>query len=144
MRFLTGSHRADPLGRFGRRADGAERAEDVLDTYPEVSTRYPVSAPLNLRVGDVTVHDALTVHSAPENETDSIRWVYSIAWFPAETLEAAWTTIEGGGSQSPAAPWKDQITLTSSLTNYRLQSVGEGVRERHVGRLSTGSGRVAR
>jgi hypothetical protein len=86
MRFLTGSHRAGPLGRFGRRADGTERTEDVVDTYPEVSTRYPVSAPLNLRVGDVTVHDALTVHSAPENETDSIRWVYSITWFPAETL----------------------------------------------------------
>ena len=86
MRFLTASHHAGPLGRFGRRADGTERTEDVVDTYPEVSTRYPVSAPLNLRVGDVTVHDALTVHSAPENETDSIRWVYSITWFPAETL----------------------------------------------------------
>jgi Phytanoyl-CoA dioxygenase (PhyH) len=144
MRFLTGSHRADPLGRFGRRADGAKRAEDVLDTYPEVTERYPIAPPLDLYAGDVTVHDALTVHSAPENETDSIRWVYSIACFPAETLEAAWTRTEGGGSQSPAAPWNDQITLTSSLTNYRLQSVGEGRRERHVGRLSTGSGRVAR
>jgi Phytanoyl-CoA dioxygenase (PhyH) len=86
MRFLTGSHRAGPLGRFGRRADGAGRTEDAVDTYPEVTTRYPISPPLDLRAGDVTVHDALTVHSAPENETDSIRWVYSITWFPAETL----------------------------------------------------------
>ena len=42
-----------------------------MDTYPEVTTRYPISPPLDLRAGDVTVHDALTVHSAPENETDS-------------------------------------------------------------------------
>jgi ectoine hydroxylase-related dioxygenase (phytanoyl-CoA dioxygenase family) len=86
LTFLTGSHRAGPLGRFGRRADGADRAADIVDTYPHVIEDYPVSPPLNLRLGDVTVHDALTVHAAPENKTDVTRWVYSVTWFPSETL----------------------------------------------------------
>ena len=63
----------------------------------------PISPPLDLRAGDVTVHDALTVHSAPENETDSIRWVYSITWFPAETLytgpsSSAWAPPDLGSA----------------------------------------------
>jgi ectoine hydroxylase-related dioxygenase (phytanoyl-CoA dioxygenase family) len=86
LTFLSGSHRAGPLGRFGRRADGADRAQDIVDTYPDVIEGYPVSPPLHLHVGDVTVHDALTVHAAPENNTDLTRWVYSVTWFPSETL----------------------------------------------------------
>jgi len=86
LRFLSGSHRAGPLGRFGRRADGGSRSGDILDVYPAVGDEFPISPPLHLRVGDVTVHDALTVHAAPENDTGVTRWVYSITWFPAETL----------------------------------------------------------
>jgi ectoine hydroxylase-related dioxygenase (phytanoyl-CoA dioxygenase family) len=86
LTFLTGSHRAGPLGRFGRRADGADRALDIVDTYPSVVEEHPVSPPLHLHVGDVTVHDALTVHAAPENTTNVTRWVYSVTWFPSETL----------------------------------------------------------
>jgi ectoine hydroxylase-related dioxygenase (phytanoyl-CoA dioxygenase family) len=86
LRFLTGSHRAGPLGRFGRRADGVARGRDLVDTYPEVTHAYPQSPALDLAVGDATAHDILTVHSAPPNEIDGTRWVYSITWFPAETL----------------------------------------------------------
>jgi hypothetical protein len=86
LRFLSGSHRAGPLGRFGRRADGGARGGDILDVYPAVAEEFPVSPPLHLQVGDVTVHDALTVHAAPENNTNLTRWAYSITWFPAETL----------------------------------------------------------
>jgi ectoine hydroxylase-related dioxygenase (phytanoyl-CoA dioxygenase family) len=86
LRFLSGSHRAGPLGRFGRRADGASRAADIVDVYPSVAEEFPESPPLRLRVGDATVHDALTVHAAPANNTARTRWVYSITWFPAETL----------------------------------------------------------
>lgn len=86
LTFLSGSHRAGPLGRFGRRADGAARSADIVDTYPQVVKDYPLAAALHLRVGDVTVHDALTVHAAPENNTEVTRWVYSVTWFPSETL----------------------------------------------------------
>jgi hypothetical protein len=86
LRFLSGSHRAGPLGRYGRRADGASRTIDIVDTYPAVAEEFPESPPLHLRVGDATVHDALTVHAAPANSTALTRWVYSITWFPAETL----------------------------------------------------------
>jgi hypothetical protein len=82
MRFLTGSHRAGPYGRFGMRADG----KDIVDYYPHVLDEFEMSPPLHLHVGDATVHDFLTVHSAPGNLTESTRWVYAVTWFPAETL----------------------------------------------------------
>jgi hypothetical protein len=82
LRFLGGSVKAGPLGRFGMRKDGI----DIVDYYPQVLEQYPVSPPLTLEVGDATVHDFLTVHSAPDNLTDSTRWVYAVTYFPAETL----------------------------------------------------------
>lgn len=86
LRFLSGSHRGGPLGRFGRRADGTVRKDDLVDTYPEVLDEYEISPDLDLHVGDVTTHDALTAHCAPDNRTDSARWVYAVTWFPADTL----------------------------------------------------------
>ena len=86
MRFLNGSRAAGPLGRFGTRADGASAATSFEESRPDVLERYGVSPPLHLRVGDVTVHDGMTVHTAPSNTTDSARWVYSTVWFPADAL----------------------------------------------------------
>jgi hypothetical protein len=82
MRFLDGSHKAGLLGRFVHRADG----HDLLDEYPGLDREYPISAPLHLHPGDLTVHDRLTVHFAPENETDSPRWVYTVSWFNDDAL----------------------------------------------------------
>jgi ectoine hydroxylase-related dioxygenase (phytanoyl-CoA dioxygenase family) len=82
MRFLSRSKTAGPLGRFGMRADGL----DIVDYYPQVLNEFEMSPPIHLRIGDATVHDFLTVHSAPDNLTDSTRWVYAVTWFPAETL----------------------------------------------------------
>lgn len=82
MRFLSGSHRAGPLGRFATRTDGI----DIVAFYPDLLDEFEMSPPLHLEVGDATVHDFLTVHSAPDNLTDTTRWVYGVTWFPAETL----------------------------------------------------------
>lgn len=82
MRFLNGSHRAGPLGRFGMREDGV----DIVDFYTEITSQYPLSPPLDLAVGDATVHNMLTAHSAPDNQTDETRWVYAVTYFPSETL----------------------------------------------------------
>jgi ectoine hydroxylase-related dioxygenase (phytanoyl-CoA dioxygenase family) len=82
MRFLNGSHRAGLLGRFVHRTDG----HDLLDEYAGLADEHPVSEPIHLAPGDVTVHDRLTVHYAPENETDTPRWVYTVSWFNADAL----------------------------------------------------------
>jgi hypothetical protein len=82
MRFLNGSHRAGLLGRFVHRTDG----HDILDEYPGLRDRYEVSEPLHLAPGDITVHDRMTLHYAPENETDSTRYVYTVSWFNRDAL----------------------------------------------------------
>jgi Phytanoyl-CoA dioxygenase (PhyH) len=82
MRFLNGSHRAGLFGRFVHRTDGY----DMLDHYPELAERFPISEPLHLTPGDITVHDRMTLHYAPENETDSTRWVYTVSWFNRDAL----------------------------------------------------------
>jgi phytanoyl-CoA dioxygenase PhyH len=82
MRFLNGSHRIGPMGRVIHRTDG----KDLLDLYPWIGEEHEVSEPLHLKPGDATVHDWMTVHAAPPNETDAPRWAYTDSLFPAETL----------------------------------------------------------
>lgn len=80
MRFLSGSQRAGVLGRR------TTPEPDVLQMFPEALAPYPISPPLHLAPGDATVHDGLTLHSAPANETDATRWSYVVSVFPADAL----------------------------------------------------------
>ncbi|WP_198023134.1 phytanoyl-CoA dioxygenase family protein [Mesorhizobium sp. LSHC414A00] len=80
MRFLNGSHRAGLLGRFLNRNDGVS----LIDDHPWVLEDYSVSPPLDLRAGDATVHNLTTIHHAPENTTQSPRWVYACQWLPPQ------------------------------------------------------------
>jgi hypothetical protein len=82
MRFLSGSHDSGPWGRFVTRDDGV----DVLDFFPELRDRFPISPPLHLHVGDATVHDRNIIHMAPPNQTATPRWVYSHGYFPHDAL----------------------------------------------------------
>lgn len=82
MRYLNGSHRAGLLGRFVHRTDGY----DLLDHAPELRERFPISDPLHMAPGDIAVHDRMTLHYAPENETDSTRYVYTVSWFNRDAL----------------------------------------------------------
>jgi ectoine hydroxylase-related dioxygenase (phytanoyl-CoA dioxygenase family) len=82
MRFLSGSQRLGPMGRVIHRTDG----KDLLDLYPWISEEYEVSEALTLQPGDATVHDWLTVHAAPSNDSDQPRWAYTDSLFPADTL----------------------------------------------------------
>jgi hypothetical protein len=82
MRFLSGSHMLPPLGRYVHRTDGV----DTLTDNPWLLDRFETSPPLHLRAGDATIHDAQIVHSAPENQTTDLRWVYSATVFPADAL----------------------------------------------------------
>jgi hypothetical protein len=82
MRFLNGSHRAGLIGRF---VSGDEHT-DAIATYPELVDQYPMSEPIDLEVGDATIHHMQTVHYAPPNGTNSLRWVHTSARMLAETL----------------------------------------------------------
>jgi hypothetical protein len=82
MRFLSGSHDSGPWGRFVHRTDGV----DLLDAFPELKDRFPISEPLHLQVGDITVHDRNTIHSAPPNTTDTPRWTFAQGFFPDDSL----------------------------------------------------------
>ncbi len=82
LRYLTGSHRERPLGRYAQRDDGV----DMVTDNPWLTVRYEECPPLDLRAGDALVHDMMTVHSARVNTTDAPRWVYATHRFPADAL----------------------------------------------------------
>lgn len=78
MRFLSGSHRSGPLGRYLNRGDGV----NLLDEHPEMADRFEISPELHLKPGDATVHDLGIIHYAPPNTTETPRWVYTLQWLP--------------------------------------------------------------
>jgi hypothetical protein len=80
MRFLSGSHRAGPLGKMGL-LGGTE----VIEYYPELVDEYEMSPPLHMKAGDATVHNGMVVHGAPENSTDKPRWAFIASYHPADT-----------------------------------------------------------
>lgn len=82
MRFVPGSHRLGPLGRF----DLVGREHEWDETLrPE--DRELVSAPVTqpLQAGEATVHDGLTLHGAGPNLSDRPRRGWTIIFIPAET-----------------------------------------------------------
>jgi hypothetical protein len=78
MRFYNGSH---TLGWL---------AGDPLD-WPRLQA-CELSAPVQYKAGDATVHGTMVVHGAGENETTRSRWSYICNFFPHA---AAWTGQEG-------------------------------------------------
>lgn len=79
MRFLTGSHRAGPLGSV------FNGGPDLLGVYPKLVEHYPLSPPFHYQPGDATVHHGYMVHGAPPNTTDRPRWCYIYSYTPADT-----------------------------------------------------------
>ena len=81
MRFFNGSHRFGTLGK------AFVRPGDELDQqHPWLKEELTLSDPIHMRAGDATVHDFLTVHGAPANQTDQNRWSYSVTYMPATGL----------------------------------------------------------
>jgi ectoine hydroxylase-related dioxygenase (phytanoyl-CoA dioxygenase family) len=73
MRFVPGSHRLGPLGRF----DLVGREHEWHETLR------PVTQPL--AAGEATVHDGLMLHGAGENRSDRPRRGWTMIFIPAET-----------------------------------------------------------
>ncbi|WP_311269563.1 phytanoyl-CoA dioxygenase family protein [Sphingobium sp. WCS2017Hpa-17] len=82
MRFLTGSHRAGPMGRT------LLSTSDVVEQYPYLLEAYPLSAPLHMHPGDATIHGDLTIHGGPANKAASSRWAYLVNVFDARARNA--------------------------------------------------------
>ena len=78
MSFISGSHRLGVLGNYS-----AYDGRDITEVWPELLD-LEVSEPMNYALGDVTVHDHLTVHGAGPNETDSPRWAMITSMLPAD------------------------------------------------------------
>lgn len=83
MRFVNGSHLWGPRGRVIGREDGLNSL-DILPAW--LKERAEISPPLDMKAGDATIHDDLTLHSAGENLTEDPRWVFQMGVFPADTL----------------------------------------------------------
>jgi ectoine hydroxylase-related dioxygenase (phytanoyl-CoA dioxygenase family) len=81
LRFITGSHRLGVLGRMLQ-----DPSNGILEQYPHILQECEIAPPLDLKAGDATVHHSLTIHSAPENTSDEIRWAYTIALFHGNAL----------------------------------------------------------
>jgi ectoine hydroxylase-related dioxygenase (phytanoyl-CoA dioxygenase family) len=64
------------------------RSKPLLETYEIFEQQGILSPPLDLKAGDATVHNGATLHSAPLNTTDEIRWIYNAIMFPARST---WT-----------------------------------------------------
>lgn len=79
MRFLDGSQREGPLGRYDHRS-----GDTVVGEYPHLLERYAQSAPLSLAPGDATIHHSGVVHSSPANLTSDARWSSLLSYFPAD------------------------------------------------------------
>lgn len=79
MRFLSGVHRAGPLGAVLR------DEQDLLEQYPKLPDLYEMSPPFHYQPGDATVHHGYMVHGAPPNTTDRARWSYIFSYTPADT-----------------------------------------------------------
>lgn len=80
LRYLSGSHRE---GVLGRALDDPEH--DLLAQYPDLASECPMSPVVSMRRGDALAHHGLTVHSAPANTSENIRWAYTVVLFRADS-----------------------------------------------------------
>ncbi|WP_213576560.1 phytanoyl-CoA dioxygenase family protein [Rhodococcus sp. USK13] len=81
LKFMPGSHREGPLGRFSR-APG----DDIRNTYPYLEDKYGFAGGTALKAGDATVHYDLTVHGADQNATPNPRAAYTLRYMPTDVV----------------------------------------------------------
>jgi Phytanoyl-CoA dioxygenase (PhyH) len=76
MSFVNGSHKLGVLGNYSS-YDG----KTITEVWPELLA-LEVSEPMSYELGDVTVHDHLTVHGAGSNMSDKPRWALITSMLP--------------------------------------------------------------
>ena len=80
MSFLSKSHRLGVLGNYT--SYGGKKIDEV---YPELHD-VTETAPIDYELGDITVHNHLTVHGAGKNLLDRPRWAYLVLPQPADAV----------------------------------------------------------
>lgn len=78
MSFINGSHKMGVLGNYT-----AYEGRDITEVWPELLDM-EMSEPMTYELGDVTVHNHLTVHGAGANTTDTPRWAMISSTLPAD------------------------------------------------------------
>jgi hypothetical protein len=78
MSFMNGSHKLGILGNYS-----AYGGKDIREVWPELGD-LEMSDPIDYALGDVTVHNHMTVHGAGANQTDDPRWAYLVLPQPAD------------------------------------------------------------
>jgi len=78
MSFINGSHKIGVLGNYT-----SYGGREITDVWPELLD-LEVSEPMAYELGDVTVHDHLTVHGAGANTTETPRWALISSMLPAD------------------------------------------------------------
>ncbi len=78
MSFINRSNKLGVLGNYTS-YDG----KDIREVWPEL-TDLELSDPINYELGDITVHNHLTVHGAGSNQMDRPRWAYLVLPQPAD------------------------------------------------------------
>lgn len=94
LRFYSGSHREGPLGWRDKDGQLSPSGQPLLDVYPDLAERCPISEPLHLMPGDATAHTMLTVHESPGNFTDTPRWNLINLYVPEDVI---YTGLVRGG-----------------------------------------------
>jgi hypothetical protein len=78
MSFINGSHRLGILGNYS-----AYEGKDIREVWPELND-LETSDPIVYELGDITVHNHMTVHGAGANLLDRPRWAYLVLPQPAD------------------------------------------------------------
>jgi ectoine hydroxylase-related dioxygenase (phytanoyl-CoA dioxygenase family) len=81
LRFLPGSAREGPLGRYSRSA-----GDDMCEAKPYLREKYPPVGGTAMRAGDATVHGDLTVHGSGGNTSGRERAAYTVRYMPTDVL----------------------------------------------------------
>ena len=78
MSFINRSHKVGVLGNYS-----SYSGKEIMDVWPELGDM-EVSEPMTYELGDVTVHDHLTVHGAGANTSDTPRWAMITSTLPTD------------------------------------------------------------
>ena len=78
MSFINGSHKLGILGNYS-----AYDGRAISEVWPELND-LEMSEPIDYELGDVTIHNHMTVHGAGANHLDRPRWAYLVLPQPAD------------------------------------------------------------
>jgi len=80
MQFVSGSHK----NGYILSKEISDESEDFFRIYIK-ENKFEVTARTAMNAGDATFHSGWTLHNAPSNQSEKMREVMTIIYFPDET-----------------------------------------------------------